>query len=115
VIVGGPHTETIGALKVLVSAKARGVSAATLSKTIGGAILNKIGGDRDDKAEAIFSELAGGAQIVKANNVTYEADAMISLIMGASTLIITPASVMIAGVSVKIDGATVDNGIVIDN
>lgn len=116
VIVGGPHNETIGALKVLVTAKDRGVSVGTtLTKTIGGAILNKIGGDRNDNAEAIYQEVAAGASIVKANNVTFEAQAMLSLVMGASTLTITPASVMIAGVSVKIDGATVDTGIVIDN
>jgi type VI secretion system secreted protein VgrG len=87
----------------------------TLTKTIGGAVLNKIGGDRNDNAEAIYQEVAAGASIVKANNVTFEAQAMLTLVMGASTLTITPASVMVAGVSVKIDGATVSNGIVVDN
>jgi type VI secretion system secreted protein VgrG len=116
IVIGGSKTETIGALKLIVVGKNRAVDCgAMLSKMVGGAILTKIGGDRNDNAQAMWSETVAGAQVVKANNVTYEATAMISLVMGGSTLTITPASVMIAGVSVKMDGATVDTGIVLDN
>lgn len=116
IIAGGPRSETVGALKVMVSNEARGVDVgAMLSKTVGGAILNKISGDRNDNAEAIYQEVVGGAQIVKANNITFEASEMLTLVMGASTVTITPASVMIAGASLKADAALVDTGIVIDN
>jgi archaellin len=36
-------------------------------------------------------------------------------VMGASTLIVLPALVVVAGISAKLDGNTVDLGIVIDN
>lgn len=116
VVIGGAKTETISAVKLIVTGKSRAVDCgAMLSKTVGGAILTKIGGDRNDNAEAIYTETVAGAQVIKANNVTFEATQMLSLVMGASTVVITPASVMIAGVSMKLDGATVDTGIVLDN
>lgn len=116
IVIGAAKTETIGALKVIVVGKNRAVDCgAMLSKMVGGAILTKIGGDRNDNAQAMYNETVAGAQIVKANNVTFEATTMLSLVMGASTVMITPASVMVTGVSVKLDGATVDNGIVLDN
>lgn len=115
-IVGASKTETIAAVKLIVAGKNRAVDCgAMLTKMIGGALLAKIGGDRNDNAQAIYSETVGGAQVVKANNVTFEATTMLTLVMGASTVMITPASVMITGVSVKLDGPVVDTGIVVDN
>lgn len=116
VIVGGPRSETIGALKIIATNSARAVDVgATLNQTIGGAILAKISGDRNDNAEVAYNEVVGGAQIVKATNVTFEGQAMISLVMGASTITLLPAMVLVAGVSLKADAETVDNGIVVDN
>ncbi len=116
VIIGGAKTESTGAVKLIVAGKDRAVDAgAMLSKMIGGAVLAKIGADRNDNAEAVYSEVVAGAQVIKAANVTFEAEAALSLVMGASILSLTPASVTITGVSVKLDGKTVDNGMVLDN
>ena len=85
-----------------------------MTKVIG-AIVNIADADRTEKAGGTFTEVAAGAQIVKAANVTFEAKTMIAVVMGASTLILLPALVVIAGISAKLDGDTADLGIIIDN
>jgi type VI secretion system secreted protein VgrG len=116
IVIGATKTENIGAVKLIVAGANRAVDCgAMLSKMVGGAILAKISGDRNDNAQAAYSEIVAGAQVVKANNVTFEATTMLSLVMGASTITLMPAMVAIAGVSVKLDGAVVDTGIVMDN
>jgi type VI secretion system secreted protein VgrG len=53
---------------------------------------------------------------VKANNVTFEAEGMLTLVMGASILSLTPASVAILGLSAKLDGNVVDTAaLIVDN
>jgi type VI secretion system secreted protein VgrG len=87
-----------------------------MSHKVAGAILTKMDGDRSDSAGADYLEVAGGAHIVKADKVAFEAETMLTLVMGASTITLMPAMVAIAGVSVKIDGVVTDSGaLVLDN
>lgn len=115
--VGGAHSETVTAVKVIIGFGGRGVEVGgAMTQQIGGALLTKIDGDRADSAGATFTEVAAGASIIKADNVTYEATGMISVVMGASTLMVTPAAVMLAGVSIKLDGAAKDTAaLILDN
>jgi type VI secretion system secreted protein VgrG len=48
--------------------------------------------------------VAGGAQIVKATNVTFTAESLLTVVCGGSTLTLTPGSVTLAGATVKLDG-----------
>lgn len=57
-----------------------------------------------DSSEGDFLEVAGGAQLIKATNVVFEADTLLSVVMGASTITLTPASVSIAGTNITLDG-----------
>jgi type VI secretion system secreted protein VgrG len=115
--IGGNHTETSGAAKV---------------SLVYGAMASEIGGNQDLKAAAagvhlvkadraesaggMYTEIAAGAHIVKADNIVFTADAAITLVMGASILSITPASVALLGISVKLDGDVADTAaLVIDN
>jgi type VI secretion system secreted protein VgrG len=111
------RTETVGAVKIVVTKGGRGVEVkGVLTQMVGGAVINKVKGDKTESAGATYTEIAAGASIVKAENVTFEADAMITCVMGASILMITPASVMIVGASVKLDGAADEVGaLIMDN
>lgn len=116
VTVGGSRNESVGALKIIAVRGGRGVEVggSMMTKVIG-AIVNIGSVDRTEKAGGAFTEVAAGAQIVKATNVTFEAKTMIAVVMGASTLILLPAIVVLAGISAKLDGDTADLGIIIDN
>ena len=59
------------------------------------------------------AEVAAGAHILKADNVVFEADTLLSFVMGASTITLTPASISIAGLSIKIDGAVAETAALI--
>jgi type VI secretion system secreted protein VgrG len=116
VTVGGNRNESTGAIKIIAVRGGRGVEVGgTMMTKVVGAIVNIADKDRAEKAGGMFTEVAAGAQIVKAANVTFEAKTMIAVVMGASTLILLPALVVIAGVSAKLDGDTADLGIIIDN
>ena len=118
VMVGGMRNETVGAVKIVVTKGGRGVQIkGMLTQTVGGAILNKIDGDRNDTAKTMYTEIAAGASIVKvAGDVTYEGEALVTLVMGASIMMITPASVMILGTSAKMDGPVTDTApMILDN
>jgi len=116
VTVGGNRNESVGALKIIACRGGRGVEVGgSMMTKVAGAIVNIADADRTEKAGGMFTEVAAGAQIVKATNVTFEAKTMIAVVMGASTLILLPAIVIIAGVSAKLDGNTADLGIIIDN
>lgn len=116
ITVGGSRNESVGALKIIAVRGGRGVEVGgSMTTKVAGAIINIADGDRAEKAGGTFTEVAAGAQIVKAKNVTFEASGMIAVVMGASTLILLPALVVLAGISAKLDGNTVDLGIVIDN
>ena len=59
-----------------------------------------------------FQSLAkkGSRIITKAENITFEAEALITVQMGAASLILTPASVSFTGVGITLDGDTVETG-----
>jgi type VI secretion system secreted protein VgrG len=118
VMVGAMRKESVGAVKIVVTKGGRGVEVkGMLMQKVGGAILNKIDGDRSDKAKAMFTEIAAGASILKVGgDVTYEGEALVTLVMGASIMMITPASVMIMGTSAKMDGPVTDTApMILDN
>ena len=114
---GGNYDETITAAKAVVAFG--GVSSTTsgaVTQMIGGAKIHLVDGDRAESAGATYTSIAGGAQILKADNVTFEAEGMITIIMGASMLVVTPAAVAVLGLSVKMDGATAETAaLVVDN
>lgn len=116
VIVGGAATETTGALKVIVAKKGRGMEAAAYSNLVGGASVAIVKGDRVDASKASYTDVAAGLQITKAENITFEAEALITVQMGAASLILTPASVSLTGVGITLDGDTVETGgMIMDN
>ena len=81
-----------------------------------GAILTKIKGARTDSSKGDFLEVAGGAQLIKAVNVVFEAESLLSVVMGASTITLTKASVSIAGTKITLDGDVADQGaLIVDN
>ncbi|MEZ4446728.1 MAG: type VI secretion system tip protein TssI/VgrG [Polyangiaceae bacterium] len=115
--VGGNITETAGAAKIIGVLGGRGMEVGgPLTQQVAGAIINVADGDRAESAGATYTEVAAGAHVVKAKNIVVEADTVLSLVMGASTLTLLPALVALAGVSVKLDGDVSDLAVlVIDN
>ena len=114
VTVTGTRTEEAGAAKVIISGGGRAVTVGTsLKHKVAGAILTKIKGDRADSSVGDFLEIAGGAQIIKAANVLFEAESLLSVVMGASTITLTKASVSIAGTKITLDGECVDEAILV--
>jgi type VI secretion system secreted protein VgrG len=113
----GDHTEATGAAKAVIAVAGRGVEiTGALTQKVAGAILAKIGGDRADTAATMFTEVAAGAHILKADNVVFEGETLVSFVMGASTITLTPVSISIAGVSIKIDGAVAETAaLILDN
>lgn len=117
VTAGGSCTESSGAAKGIVAGQGRGVEVGgAMMVKVGGAILHHIAGDRAESAGATYTEVAAGARIIKADNVIFEGTGLVSLVMGASTLTLTVGSVSIAGVSIKLDGATAETAaLILDN
>lgn len=117
VTVGGARSESAGGAKIIAVKGGRGVDVAgSLNLKVGGAIVNVANADRVEGAGGTFTEIAAGAQLVKANNVVFEAQNMLSVVMGASTVTLMPAMVAIAGLSVKLDGDVVDEAaLIVDN
>jgi type VI secretion system secreted protein VgrG len=116
VTVKGSRTETAGLAKVILSGGGRAVDVgANLSQKVIGAIANKVTGDREDQSKGDFLDIAGGAQIITAKNVVFKAETILSVVMGASTLTLTPASVSIAGTSITLDGDCDELGLIKDN
>ena len=115
--IGGDRTEATGAAKAVISVAGRGVEiTGSMTQKVAGAILAKVGGDMSDTAATTFTEVAAGAHILKADNVVFEGETIVSFVMGASTITLTPASISIAGVSIKIDGATAETAaLILDN
>jgi type VI secretion system secreted protein VgrG len=110
----GNRTEVTGAAKAVISLAGRGVEVTgAMTQKVAGAILAKIGGDRADNAVATFTEVAAGAHILKADKVVFEGDTIVSFVMGASTITLTPVSVSLAGVSIKIDAAVAETAVLI--
>lgn len=117
VSVTGSRTEKAGAAKVIISGAGRSVTVgAALKHKVAGAILTKIKGARTDSSKGDFLEVAGGAQLIKAVNVVFQADSLLSVVMGASTITLTPASVSIAGTKITLDGDVADQAaLIVDN
>jgi type VI secretion system secreted protein VgrG len=117
ITVGGNRSETTALAKAVIAFGGKGTEVGgTMMQKVAGAILTKIDADRSDEAGGTFTEVAAGAQILKADNVVFEADTLLSFVMGASTITLTPASISIAGVSIKIDGATAETAaLILDN
>lgn len=115
--VQGDRTENAGAAKVVLAIGGRAVEVGgSLTHRVAGAILNSVEGNRADVAKGDFTEIAGGAQILKATNVVFEAKDVLSVVMGASTITLTPASVSIAGTKITLDGeVTEESALVADN
>ena len=113
----GDRTEATGAVKAVISVGGRGVEVTgAMTQKVAGAILAKIGGDMADNAATTFTEVAAGAHILKADKVVFEGEAIVSFVMGASTITLTPVSISIAGVSIKIDGAVAETAaLILDN
>jgi type VI secretion system secreted protein VgrG len=117
VTVGGDIKESASAAKIIAVKGGRGVEVggSMTAKTVG-AIVNVATGDRTEQAGGNFTEVAVGAQLVKAGIVSFEAESMLTLVMGASILSLTPASVAILGLSAKLDGDVADTGaLIVDN
>ena len=117
IIVGGMRTENTTAAKIIVTKGGRGVQVkGMMMQMVGGAILSKIKGNRVEDAGATFTEIAAAAQMIKASAVTYEAKGLITVLMGGSILMITPANVMIIGAGVKFDMPAVEtSGLILNN
>jgi len=117
VTVTGNRTEKAGLAKLIAARGGRAVTVgAKLDHKVVGAILTKIKEDREDSSEGDFLEVAGGAQIIKAARVLFEAEELLSVVMGASTITLTKASVSIAGLKITLDGDVADEGLlVLDN
>ncbi|WP_437593386.1 type VI secretion system Vgr family protein [Sorangium sp. So ce1000] len=117
VTVQGDRSETATGAKVIAVKAGRGVQVGgSMNVKVGGAIVNVANGDRVESSLGTYTELAGGAQLVKANNAVFEATGALTLVMGASILSLTPASVAVIGASAKLDGDVSDTAaLVLDN
>lgn len=113
----GSRKEATGAAKAVIAIAGRGVEVGgSMTQKVAGAILAKIGGDMADTAATMFTEVAAGAHILKADTVVFEGETIVSFVMGASTITLTPVSISIAGVSIKIDGAVAETAaLILDN
>jgi type VI secretion system secreted protein VgrG len=110
----GARSEEAGAAKIILVAGDRVASAASLSQSVTAAIGNIISGDRTEEAGGDFTEVAVGAHVVQAASITIEAEDLLSIVMGASTITLTPAAIAIAGVSVTLDGTAAEGIAVLD-
>ena len=88
----------------------------SMNAKVAGLVYRKIGGALAEKATGDVMEVATGAQILKATNISIEGESMVTIVMGASAISMTPASVTIAGLSIKVDGEVLDEAaMVLDN
>lgn len=117
VVVGKDRTERAIAAKLVAVNGQKSVSVeGALDVKVAGAIVNVAKGDKTDQSGAAFTELAAGAQMIKADNVVLEAETALTLVMGASILSLTPVSVAVIGTSVKLDGDVADTAaLILDN
>ena len=116
-IVGGDRSETATLAKVIYTPAGRSVDVSgTMNQKVAGLVYRKTDADLGETSGANFMEVATGAQLLKATNITIEGDSLVTLVMGASVICVTPQSVSIAGVSIKVDGEVIDEGaLVADN
>jgi len=117
IIVGGDRSEVANLAKVIVTAAGRSVDVSgSLSSKTAGLVYRKVDGNLGESASGGITEVAAGAQLMKAAKIDIEAQSLLSVVMGASTITMTPSAVVVAGVSIKVDGEVVDEGaMVLDN
>jgi type VI secretion system secreted protein VgrG len=108
VTVTGDRSETATLAKIIYTPAGRSVDVTgTLGQKVGGLIYRKT--DEDLAETGVdFMEVAAGAQLLSAPDITIEGETLLTIVMGASTVTLTPSTVNIAGVSVKIDGEVID-------
>jgi type VI secretion system secreted protein VgrG len=85
----------------------------TLTQKVAGLIYRKTDADLAETSAANFTDLAAGAQLMKATDITIEGETSVTLVMGASVISLTKMTVAIAGVSIKLDGEVIDTGALI--
>jgi type VI secretion system secreted protein VgrG len=113
VIVAGNRTETATLAKVIYTPAGRSVDVTgTLGQKVAGLVYRKTDADLAESGTD-FMDVAAGAQLLKATNISIEGESSVTLVMGASVISLTPASVAIAGVSIKIDGEVIDEAALI--
>ncbi len=101
------RTETVGAVKAVLATGGRGVEVGgSMDHKVAGAILVKTKAGLNDNSGGAIKDVAGGAQIVKATNVTFTAETLLSVVCGGSTLTLTPGSITLAGATIKFDGVS---------
>lgn len=116
IVVGAMNTENTAAAKIIGTYGSRGVTVnGAFSQNVGGALIFSVKGNKSDAAGATYTELAAGAQFVKATNIVFEAESMLTLVMGASIITLMPGMIMVMGTSAKLDGNVVGKLLTIDN
>jgi type VI secretion system secreted protein VgrG len=101
------RVETVGAVKAVLASGGRGVTVGgSMTHDVGAAVGIKTKANLADNCGGALTDLALGAQVVKAVNVTYTAKSLLTVICGGSTLTLTPGSVTLAGATVTLDGTT---------
>ncbi len=117
ITVGGDRAETATLAKIIYTAAGRSVDVTgTMNQKVAGLVYRKTDADLAEKAGADFMEVATGAQLLKATNISIEGESLVTFVMGASVICVTPNSVSIAGISIKVDGEVIDEGaLVTDN
>jgi type VI secretion system secreted protein VgrG len=116
-LVGGNRSETATLAKVIYTPAGRSVDVTgSMSQKVAGLVYRKTDADLAETAGGSFTEVATGAQILKATNIVIEGETMVTLVMGASVLSVMPQMVTLAGASIKVDGEVIDEGaLVLDN
>lgn len=118
VTVGAGRVENVGLAKLIAVRGGRGVDVGgSLDVKAIGAIAHLAAADRSEKSGGPFTELAIGAQIAQvAGNVAFEAESLLTAIMGASIVLMTPAAVIVIGINALLNADVKDDAvIVIDN
>ena len=99
------RSETVGAVKAVLATGGRGVEVGgSMTHDVTGAIGIKTKAALNDNSGGKLTDIAAGAQIVKATNVTFTAETLLTVVCGGSTLTLTPGSVTLAGAKVTLKG-----------
>jgi len=106
VAVSGDRVETVGAVKAVLCSGGRNVNiGGTMTHEVSGAIGIVAKADVNDNSDGALKDIAGGAQVVTATNVSFAAKSLLSVVCGGATLTLTPGSVTLAGAGpIKLDG-----------
>ena len=75
-----------------------------MTHNVAAAVAIKTKAGLNDNSDGTITDVAAGAQVVKATNVTFTAETLLTVVCGGSTLTLTPGSVTLAGATIKLDG-----------